>query len=202
MKTNNMRRNILAGLVLFSGPLRALMLTPRDAEGPFYPSPGMRLADIDADLILNETALLEAGGEIVLLHGRVLDELGDPISNARVEIWQCDTAGHYLHPDDSGGYNKEAAFQGFGHSISDVQGQYRFRTIKPVPYPGRTPHIHLKVITNGEERLTTQLYLADHPLNQRDFLYRRIPSEQREQVTMRFDSSKGYLETSVDLVIA
>jgi protocatechuate 3,4-dioxygenase beta subunit len=200
---NIVRRRLLAGLVLMSNPLRAaLTMTPPSTEGPFYPSEDMRLADIDADLVRNEAEIRRAGGEIVMLGGRVLDHAGDPVTGARVEIWQCDVQGRYLHHGDVGGYPGNASFQGFGFSRTDDKGRYRFRTIKPVPYPGRTPHIHLKVMFQQNERLTTQLYLPDHPQNEGDFIYRSIPTAKRPQVTMYFRKTDLYPEATLDLVIA
>ena len=93
------------------------------------------------------------------------------------------------------------AFQGFGQSITDAKGQYSFRTIKPVPYPGRTPHIHLKVWVAGKDLLTTQFYLPDHPGNDRDWLYRNVPKDKRELVTMVFKNRGKESVASIDLVV-
>lgn len=198
-----LRRRLLAGLLILSNPVRAaLTLTPSGTEGPFYPTPSMRLPDVDADLVLDDKAIERDGGEVVMLSGRLLDQLGDPIANARVEIWQCDTQGRYLHTADVGGYPDDTAFQGFGFATTDTDGQFRFRTIKPTPYTGRTPHIHLKALVDGEERLTTQLYLPDHPDNAHDWLYQRIPRDSREQVTMHFKPTRSFPEATVNLVVS
>ncbi len=116
------------------------------------------------DLVKIVDKLEQAGGEIVTLAGRVLDVSGNPIPGARIEIWQCDVNGRYLHRADQGAIARDAGFQGFGHDISGADGSYAFRTIKPVPYAGRTPHIHVKVLVDGRERLTTQFYLRIIPL--------------------------------------
>ncbi len=199
---NQLRRRLLLGAVTlpFSGLLRAMPATPAGFEGPFYPTSSMRFADDDNDLVKIEGVVKQAGGEIVILQGRVLDQAGKPLQGARVEIWQCDVNGRYLHKADFGWTRRDRGFQGFGHSIADKDGNYRFRTIKPVAYTGRTPHIHLKVLHEGVERLTTQLYLHNHPDNERDGLYRRIPVEQRELVSMRFDSSAEPV-ANLDLVV-
>lgn len=77
-------------------------------------------------------------------------------------------------------------FQGFGHSITDEHGRYRFRTIHPVPYPGRTPHIHVAVFIPNTAPFTTQLYVRGEPGNAEDFLFSRIPVERRHMVVADF----------------
>ena len=103
----------------------------------------------------------------------MLDRDGRPVPGARIEIWQCDAFGVYHHPRDPRG-PADPNFQGFGATTAAADGGYRFRTIEPVPYPGRTPHIHFTLTGPGFERLTTQMYLAGQPLNERDGLYQRI----------------------------
>ncbi|MBT8441294.1 MAG: protocatechuate 3,4-dioxygenase, partial [Gammaproteobacteria bacterium] len=197
------RRRLLLGMMSLpvSTLAGAALTTPSGTEGPFYPTPGMRFDDSDNDLVQIDGVVERAGGEIVRLSGRVLNQAGNPVAGARVEIWQCDVHGRYLHRGDSGGAARDAAFQGFGHAITTEDGSYGFRTIKPVPYPGRTPHIHAKVLVDGRERLTTQFYLPDHPLNDRDWLYRRIPADRRELVTLRFTGAAAEPEARLDLVI-
>ena len=197
------RRLLLLGLLALpaSTALGATLRTPSASEGPFYPTTAMRYDDIDNDLVKIAGEATRSGGKVVQLTGRVLDSDGKPLAGARVEIWQCDANGRYLHRGDRGGETRDRGFQGFGHDITRADGVYRFRTIEPVPYPGRTPHIHLKVWLGGRARLTTQLYLPDHPDNQRDWLYRRIPADKRELVTMRFDNSADEPRAVVDLVV-
>ena len=144
---------------------------PAADQGPFYPL-SLPL-DADNDLVIVEGRPERAAGTILHLGGRVLDPDGRPVRGARVEIWQCDAFGVYHHPRDRRG-PADANFQGFGATTADDQGAWRFRTIEPVPYPGRTPHIHFKIAGPGFEPLTTQMYLAGHPLNERDGLYRRL----------------------------
>ena len=133
--------------------LAAVAPTPGAAEGPFYP---VRIpSDDDADLVSVEGAVREAGGDILHLAGRVLDANARPIAGARVEIWQCDANGVYLHPGDRRRDSRDTGFQGFGHANADTAGRFAFRTIVPVPYPGRTPHIHVKVVRGGRNLLTT-----------------------------------------------
>ena len=196
------RRKLLFGLIALpvSGIVNAAISTPRGSEGPFYPTPGMRFDDVDNDLVKIASEVKQAGGEVVVLSGRVLDKAGNPIAGARVEIWQCDVNGRYLHHGDSGG-NRDPAFQGFGHDLSTADGSYSFRTIKPVPYIGRTPHIHVKVLVDNWEQLTTQFYLPDHPDNKRDWLYRQVPQASRELVTLRFDDNYPTPQATLDIVI-
>lgn len=197
------RRKLVLGMAVLpvSGIAAAAGLTPSASEGPFYPNPGMRYRDTDNDLVRISGEVEQAGGEVVLLGGRVLDIDGKPIAAARVEIWQCDVSGRYLHRGDRGGNARDRAFQGFGHDLTGADGSYLFRTIKPVPYSGRTPHIHVKVLIANRERLTTQFYLPDHPDNARDWLYQRIPEASRERVTMHFVDSDSDPTALLDLVV-
>ncbi|MDH3388178.1 MAG: protocatechuate 3,4-dioxygenase [Gammaproteobacteria bacterium] len=197
------RRKLLLGLVALpiTRIASASIPTPAASEGPFYPTGAMRFNDIDNDLVRVGDAVEQAGGEVVRLSGRVLDRVGNPLPAARVEIWQCDVSGRYLHRGDSGSRPRDRAFQGFGHDLTGADGRYSFRTIKPVPYAGRTPHIHVKVFIENRERLTTQFYLPDHPGNARDWLYQRIPAAQRELVTMKFNPAQGEPTAIVDLVV-
>lgn len=200
---NTIRRKVILGMMMLpvSGITRAAITTPSASEGPFYPTSGMRYDDIDNDLVKISDQVNQAGGEIVKLTGQILDNRGDSIPSARVEIWQCDVKGRYLHRADYDPSSSDRAFQGFGQAITDADGHYAFRTIKPVPYSGRTPHIHLKVWVDGIDRLTTQLYLPDHPHNDRDWLYRQIPEDRRDLVTMFFENSDHGLVAEVDLVV-
>ena len=183
--------------------LAALAPTPGASEGPFYP---VRMpSDDDADLIRVEGAVREAGGDILHLAGRVMDANARPIAGARIEIWQCDANGVYLHPGDRRRAARDAGFQGFGHAKADTAGRFAFRTIVPVPYPGRTPHIHVKVLRGGRDLLTTQLYRAGHPQNPSDFLFRRLAPDQQHRVSLairpRAASPRPTFETEFDLVI-
>lgn len=200
-KINTRRRSLLtaAALLPLAPVANALAPTPSAMEGPFYPTSSMRFDDVDNDLVKIEGAVKAAGGEVIQLYGRLVDSDGDAIANAIVEIWQCDATGRYLHTADRRSEPRDAGFQGFGRARTDAEGRFTFRTIKPVPYPGRTPHIHVKVIDQGFELLTSQLYLEGHPGNSRDFLFNRMSSEQQSQVSMRFDQDPA--QTEVLLVV-
>ena len=200
---NRTRHNLILGMMTLpvTNVATASLSTPSASEGPFYPTTQMRYDDIDNDLVKISDQLEQAGGEIVRLTGRVLDQQGNPLPSARVEIWQCDVKGRYLHSADYDATSNDKAFQGFGQDITDANGNYSFRTIKPVPYSGRTPHIHLKVWIDGRDRLTSQLYLPDHPQNARDWLYQRIPEDKRELVTMVFEETNQEPLARIDLVV-
>ena len=143
--------------------------TPVQTEGPFYPVEPPR--EVDADLMAVAGAPYRRG-EPLLLGGTVQDLEGRPVAGAVVEIWQCDADGHYHHPGDGG--HADASFQGYGRVAVDGTGRYAFRAMRPVPYPGRTPHIHVKVLRGARTLLTTQMYVAGEPLNARDGLLRAV----------------------------
>ncbi len=155
-----------------------LMLTPPQTEGPFYPD---RLPlDTDNDLIIVNETLDEAIGTITHLTGTVKTTAGSPIRNALVEIWQVDGKGSYLHSRGAGEAGRDGNFQGFGRFLTAADGRYYFRTIKPVPYPGRTPHIHVKVKVPGQSSFTTQCYIKGEPRNARDGIFRRLGDAKRQ----------------------
>ena len=204
------RRLLLAAAgttVLPMHPSRAagLAATPSQTEGPFYPTAFP--ADSDNDLVQVRGQAARALGTVLHLQGRVLDVSGAPMDGALVEIWQCDAQGLYDHPRQSGRERRDAAFQGYGKVVTDAQSIYRFRTLKPVAYPGRTPHIHLKVATADGRQLTTQFYLAGDPQNERDFVYREAMRDprQRERIEMQLQPAPGLetgaLVTSMDIVV-
>jgi protocatechuate 3,4-dioxygenase beta subunit len=164
--------------------------TPRQTEGPFYPD--KLPLDTDNDLLIVNDAITPAVGEITHLTGRILDAKGEPVRNALVEIWQCDNRGVYLHTGDSGRKERDKNFQGFGRFLTSSSGEYYFRTIKPVPYPGRTPHIHFKIKRSGKELLTTQCYIKGESRNERDGIFRSIrDARARDAVLVEFAPIKG-----------
>ena len=179
----------------------ALKRTPVATEGPFYPKPSMRVADTDNDLVKVDGVVTEAGGEIITLKGLVSDKNGSSLNGVRVEIWQCDVNGKYLHTGDSRNIKYDNAFQGFGHDITNEEGKYSFRTIKPTKYPGRTPHIHVKVRTDEKELLTTQFYMDGEPDNENDPIFRRLSSEEATSVSMLLVQNGGRSEAIVNIVV-
>ncbi|MEM9656973.1 MAG: protocatechuate 3,4-dioxygenase [Planctomycetota bacterium] len=182
----------------------ALLKTPRQTEGPFYPN--KLPLDTDNDLLIINEGVTPALGKITHLGGRILSAAGEPIRNAVVEIWQVDHRGVYLHTDSPGQSQRDKNFQGYGRFMTGGNGEYYFRTIKPTPYPGRTPHIHVAVSRNGRRVLTTQFYIKGEPLNARDFLYNGISEKKaRESVTIEFkplkSSAIGELVAQCDVVL-
>jgi protocatechuate 3,4-dioxygenase beta subunit len=170
-----------------------LIRTPDQTEGPFYPN--KLPLDTDNDLININDNITPGIGEITHLTGKVLDAKGNPLKNAVVEIWQCDANGVYLHTRDSDGKKdkQDRNFQGFGRFVTGSTGEYYFRTIKPVPYPGRTPHIHFKVKKGRKNLLDTQLYVkSEAERNAKDFIYTSVKDEkQRASITAPFEKVKN-----------
>ncbi len=180
-----------------------LVRTPRQTEGPFYPN---RLPlDTDNDLLIINDSITPAVGEVTHLGGRILDASGNPVRNALVEIWQVDHNGAYLHEGSANRDQADSHFQGFGRFLTGSSGEYYFRTVKPVPYPGRTPHIHFKILKGSEELLVTQCYVKGHPGNSRDGIYSRLDPKGREAVTVDFapieNSKIGELAANFDVVL-
>jgi len=199
------RRKIAVALVALPGiwtglraqPAQPRRPTPSQTEGPFYPVSLPK--DTDFDLLRNGTAAYSRG-QPAWVEGSVTDLQGRPVAGAQVEIWQCDEAGHYHHPGDGG--MADPAFQGFGRVTLGTDGQYRFRTIRPVAYGSRTPHIHVKVKLGTRELLTTQLYVAGDPHNDRDFIWRNLNEEGRRAVTVPFVQAGDGLRANFPIVLA
>ncbi len=208
MKNNDTHKNLRRRLLHLIGlvPLSAMTTakadsnkTPTTAEGPYYPSEAMRYSDDDNDLVKITEQTVQAGGQIINLDGIVTDVEHSPLAGIRVEIWQCDVNGRYIHTEDRNTTSPDSGFQGFGHTVTDENGEYRFRTIMPVSYPGRAPHIHVKLFRDAEV-VTTQFYIKDHPENAGDVLYRRMTKDEQQSVVMEFSSAENVLETTVNLV--
>lgn len=192
------------GLVGAGAFAEELTRTPRQTEGPFYPD--HLPLDTDNDLVVINDTLTPAVGEVTWLSGRILDRRGDPLRNVVVEIWQVDQKGAYLHTKSANDEQRDRHFQGFGRFLTGSTGEYLFRTIKPVPYPGRTPHIHFAVKRKGAERFTTQCYIAGEPRNERDGVLRNLQDPKaRASVIVPFEPVKesraGELAARFDIVL-
>ena len=167
-----------------------LMPTASMGEGPFYPD--KLPLDTDNDLLLINDSITPAVGEITHLTGKVLTSNGSPLRNAFVEIWQTDANGSYLHSKSSNREKWDANFQGYGRFMTASSGEYYFRTIKPVRYPGRTPHIHIGVSLNGKRIFTSQILIKGERLNDQDQLYKAIKDPKAKQTVMAdFKPVKG-----------
>ena len=204
-KSNALRRQLIAvALVgmpaLWLGaraqPAPVRRATPAQTEGPFYPVDFPK--DSDFDLLRNGN-LTYPVGQPAWLEGSVSDLAGRPVSGAQVEIWQCDGAGHYHHAGDGG--RADNRFQGFGRVTAGADGSYRFRTIRPVAYSGRTPHIHVKVRLGRRELLTTQLYVANDSGNARDFLWRSMSAADRDALTIPFVQGRDGMQANFPMIV-
>ncbi|MCW5662746.1 MAG: intradiol ring-cleavage dioxygenase [Piscinibacter sp.] len=198
------RRRLVAAAALLAAPAvwrgaiaqGRLVPTPAQTEGPFYPV--ALPADSDADLLVQGSRRY-GRGQPAWLAGTLSDVDGRAVAGAQVEIWQCDQDGHYHHPGDGG--RADPAFQGFGRVTVGSDGRYRFRTIRPAPYGGRTPHIHLKVKLGPQELLTTQVYVQGDPGNARDFLWRRLDERGRAALTVPFVPGADGLQANFAIVV-
>lgn len=184
------RRHTLFGLAAsgaLTSPALALTRTPRQTTGPFYPD--VLPSESDADLVTIGSGP-PATGDIIEVTGRVLGLDGRPIPGATVQMWQANAWGRYAHSRDRRDAPLDPNFQGFGAVRSDSEGRYRFRTIKPGEYPGRTRHLHFLIGGPGFEPLPTQMYFAGDPGNIRDGLWNSIRDpEARANVTVAFQPS-------------
>ena len=181
-----------------------LTRTPRQTEGPFYPD--HLPLDTDNDLLIINDSATEAIGEVTHLTGRIVDGRGDPVRNALVEIWQVDAKGAYLHSHTNNADKRDRNFQGYGKFLTGSKGEYYFRTIKPIAYPGRTPHIHFAINHRDMEKFTTQCYIKGEPKNERDGVLRSVRDEkQRASVQVPFtpipNSRIGELAATFDIIL-
>jgi protocatechuate 3,4-dioxygenase, beta subunit len=206
------RRRMLTGmtaLAAIGGTMRgrsaaaALLPTPPQTTGPFYP---LTLPlDSDNDLVRVTGQAASASGTVTHVAGRVLDLNGRPVTGARIEIWQCDANGRYHDPRDDNPAPEDVGFQGYGQTVSAADGGYRFRTIRPVPYPGRTAHIHFKISGPGIDGLVTQMYVAGEPRNASDGVLNGVDVTARERVIVPFLSApeieSNALKAAFDIVL-
>jgi len=194
------RRRVLRALTASAAALALPALASsrraiaRMTDGPFYPPRAWRerWSDWDADLTRVEDIAGNrlAKGEHLGLEGRLVDTAERAIDGATVEIWQCDALGHYRHPSTEPALDAaDSAFQGFGAMRSAADGAFRFRTIRPVPYPGRTPHIHVKLRHASFGEVTSQLFVAGDAGNARDFLWRALSADERPALEMRLQAA-------------
>ena len=197
------RRDLLrAGMALPLGALATgshaadrCMPTPRQTSGPFYPF--FEQTDKDVDLTRMVGHDQQAEGEVIRVTGRVLDDACRPVQGALVDLWQADHHGRYRHPADPNPAQPDPNFQGWGQTVTDAEGRFSFRTIKPASYPlrflggtadesagYRTPHIHFRVSRRGYSELTTQMYFAGEALNDADIVLKRVPQAERPKVVI------------------
>jgi protocatechuate 3,4-dioxygenase beta subunit len=178
------RRQLLHGITLGAATLTApgafaqAIATAVTGDGPFYPD---RLPlDTDNDLLIVNDGLTPAVGDITHFTGRLFAENGAPVRNAFIEIWQSDVNGSYIHTQGRNA-KVDANFQGYGRFLTDTEGRYYFRTIKPVPYTlqgqFRAPHIHVAVSKAGRRLMATQALVKGHEANARDLITQRMKNQ-------------------------
>ena len=179
---------LLAPLAVAQTTSGAMRVSPSQTLGPFYPrNAAERPTETDADLLRVEGNRVLTKGVPIYLIGRVFDRRGQLLPNATVEIWQCDANAVYHHPAGGAETERDLNFQGYGVARTDVTGAFHFRTIKPIAYPGRTPHIHVRVQPATGSPFATQLYLRDDPNNRRDFLFSRMSADEQAALTLKFE---------------
>ncbi len=170
-------------LLLLPGALAAQQRrpTPRTTLGPFYPD--LLPAERDADLSTVAGQPARAQGTLLYVQGQVTDIRGKPMPKARLELWQANDKGRYIHTADTDASGPlDPGFQGYGALLTDAQGRYRFKTIKPAPEAARAPHLHF-IATAGGERLVTQMFFEGEKLNGRDDLFRSLDREAQRALT-------------------
>lgn len=175
--------------------------TSKQGKGPFYPIE--KPADLDADLTVIQGKTGKAQGQVIYVMGQVVDVKGQPLPGAQVEIWQANTFGRYTHPNDRNPAPLDPNFEGYGLVVTDRQGRYKFKTIKPASYPSggggaRPPHIHF-LITAGAHRFATQMYFAGEPLNEKDWLLGN--SANRETLIAKPTAPAGDIEPDALVVV-
>jgi len=202
-----LRKALAGSAAFFAVPgafAEALTATPSMTEGPFYPD-NFPL-DTDNDLLRINDEITPAVRAVTHLHGKVTDVKGNPVPHARVEIWQVDHKGAYIHSRDGGlqGPKRDDHFQGFGRFMTGRDGHYYFRTIKPVPYGPRTPHIHVAVYRQDQRVLTTQCFVDGEKRNEKDFLVKRM-GEPAKHLMVKFapvpGSKTGELSAKFDIIL-
>jgi protocatechuate 3,4-dioxygenase beta subunit len=171
----------LAAALTYSSP--PLPVTPGIEMGPFYPV--IKPLDRDGDLTLLRGKRRPAAGQIIHVHGRVLNQRGEPVRKAQVELWQANTYGRYDHPSDTNPAPLDPNFQGYAVQLTDGEGRFHFKTVKPGAYPAtptwtRPPHLHIEV-TGRMDRTVTQMFFKGEPLNEKDVLFQQV-GENREGV--------------------
>jgi protocatechuate 3,4-dioxygenase beta subunit len=192
-------------------PANRLHRIPEIARDPFTPCPPtMVMRPGEDDLTRLGPGRPHAVGEPVLIAGRILDEELKPVRRTLVEVWNANTFGRYSHVVDerNAGAPLDPNFYGFGRLLTDDDGGYKVRTIRPGAYIARNdigwwrpPHVHFSVVGCGI-RLVTQMYFPGESLNENDFIYQAVPDDERERVIARpVSSDVGEHAFRFDIVI-
>jgi len=174
--------------------------TAAQTPGPYYPT--RQGVEEDPDLTRIKGRPGRAAGEVIYVHGKVLDEACRPVVGALVEIWQANTHGRYDHEKDAGNPRPlDPNFQSWAEMLTDAEGRFRFKTIKPGAYPAddsgwiRPPHIHFRISRRGYHELVTQMYFAGGELNAPDRILQALAPEDQKRATVAFQASPADLET-------
>lgn len=212
-----LRGSLAAGGLVFLGRLQAVLaaedaykwvfdgVTPSLMAGPFYPLSNKPLRP-GTDLTSAQGGGGErAKGHLLYVMGQVLNIKGRPVRDVEVEIWQANAAGRYTHPSDGNPAPLDPGFQGYGVTTTDGEGRYRFKTIKPGPYPvipgwSRAPHIHFQ-LTGRVDRYITQMWFPDQPLNGQDRLYTSLRPSAQRMVTCQLQGATGDLEPGASVAL-
>jgi protocatechuate 3,4-dioxygenase beta subunit len=178
-------------------PLYRIPDEARDGFTPIPPSPVVGVAGHDLTRIAPDRP--RAHGDAIVIAGRILDEDLRPVRRTLIEVWNANAHGRYSHVIDAGRNDAplDPHFYGFGRLVTDDEGRYQVRTIKPGAYIARRdiawwrpPHVHFSIVGSGV-RLVTQMYFPNEPLNEQDFIFLIVPEEQRERVIGRPAASTG-----------
>jgi|SRR5688572_14212129 protocatechuate 3,4-dioxygenase beta subunit len=209
------RRSLVAGIAVGGVALAAgraaraaCALSAGQMDGPFYPLTLPSEQDVDLTQLASGTG--RAAGEVIEVTGQIRDAACRPLAGCIVEVWQADTHGRYAHPlDEARGRPLDANFQGYARMAAGKDGTYRFLTIKPGSYLAlgdwvRPPHIHFKIHAPFSPSLTTQMYFAGDPLNDKDLLQAPLSPEQRAGLQVAFDKARadGVHTGRFDIVLA
>ncbi|MCW8876782.1 MAG: protocatechuate 3,4-dioxygenase [Kangiellaceae bacterium] len=196
IKRRNFLKNAALGSVatVIATSTQAKMVTPSEVEGPFYPITPQK--DKDADLTKVDGKDGVAKGEIIVISGQVFDQHGNVVEDVTIDLWQANSFGRYHHPHDNSDAPIDENFQSWAILQSGKQGRFKFKTVMPGAYPlgasqQRTPHIHVKVGKLGYESLLTQMYFPNHPLNEKDGLFKRKSKEEQKMMTAKKLSKDG-----------
>jgi protocatechuate 3,4-dioxygenase, beta subunit len=163
-----------------------LQRTPDQILGPFYP-----LSELlqTADLTKVSGRSGRAEGQVLNVMGRVLNVAGEPVRNAKIEVWQANTHGRYTHPSDPNPAPLDPNFEGAAVLTTDSEGRYRFKTIKPAAYPAgpnrmRPAHIHFQV-SGRQDKIVTQMYFDGDPYNDADPFLSSVGRAERKELLVR-----------------
>jgi protocatechuate 3,4-dioxygenase beta subunit len=175
--------------------------TPEQILGPFYP---LKALGQNADLTKVPGRPGRAAGLVLNVAGRVLNLKGEPVRNAKVEIWQANTHGRYTHPGDHNPAPLDPNFEGSALLTTDNDGRYRFKTIKPAAYPAgpnrmRPAHIHFQV-SGRQDRLVTQMYFEGDPYLEPDRFF-QTALEQKDLLVAKLSQPTLEMEPESKLVV-